>query len=109
MIYILKYSEMTFFTWQDIFSGGFFMLLTSVSKHTICYSSQYALSECHHSLAFFSIFSPVDIVVYYYCYFFFLTTLKVRLKRSPPFDFFCRGVWEISLVSQNGHWQALKP
>lgn len=34
---------------------------------------------------------------------------KARLKRSPPFDFFCRGVWEKSLVSQNGQRPALNP
>ena len=48
----------------------------------------------------------MDIVVYYKI---FSTNIKVRLNRSPPFDFFCRGVWEKSLVSQTGHRQGLNP
>lgn len=38
-----------------------------------------------------------------------LNNLEVRLKRSPPFDFFCRVMWKKSLVSQSGPQQALYP
>lgn len=90
------------------------------SKTDHMYLPQYrALNECHQPETTFRTIlnvltnimwgffkAQMDIVVYYKI---FSTNIKVRLNRSPPFDFFCRGVWEKSLVSQTGHRQGLNP
>ena len=86
--------------------------LNECYKHRSIFCEPSLLSCCQHIQLFYMFEispppAPMDIVVFFYSIFF--VSLKVGIKRSPPFDFFCRGVWEKSLVSQNGHRPALYP